>query len=172
MAKETREYRIKSSTPEPGIKVSFEKMSAKHVDEVLEIESTSFPLPWLRQAFLYEIVYNRVADYIVALNNKEEVIGYCGMWVIVDEAHITNLAVRRDLRNKKVGYSLMKEMMRRAVKKGVKKMTLEVRPSNLAARHLYEKLGFRQFGLRKRYYVDNNEDAIIMWNHRMSEYCK
>lgn len=171
MAKEAWDRGIKSSATKPGIQVTFKEMRLDHLDEVLAIENDSFPTPWLRHAFVYEILHNNVADYVVALNN-EKVVGYCGMWIIVDEAHITNLAVRHDLRNKKIGSLLMKEMMRRAAQNGVKKMTLEVRPSNLAARHLYEKLGFKQFGLRRCYYMDNNEDAIIMWNHRLSEYCE
>jgi len=176
VVKEVRESEKMSTvkpdiTVKPGIEVIFEDMGVRHLDEVLAIEKDSFPVPWLRHAFLYEILHNNVAHYVVALNDKE-VIGYCGMWVIVDEAHVTNLAVRRDFRNRKIGSLLMKEMMRRAARKGVKKMTLEVRSSNLAARRLYENLGFKQFGLRKRYYVDNGEDAIIMWNHRLSEYSR
>jgi len=170
VAKEARDRGMSRNIPKAGVQVTFKEMGVEHLDEVLAIENDSFPIPWLRHAFLYEIFYNNVAHYVVALDDNEEVVGYCGMWVIIDEAHITNLAVRRDLRNRKIGSLLMKEMMRRAAQKGVKKMTLEVRPSNLAARRLYEKLGFKQFGLRKRYYVDNNEDAIIMWNHRLSEY--
>ncbi|RYD03254.1 hypothetical protein N752_20700 [Desulforamulus aquiferis] len=85
------------------------------------------------------------------------------MWLVLDEAHITNVAVHPEYRGKSIGEALMLEMIQQAIIRGAVRMTLEVRPSNMAARELYKKLGFKEKGLRKKYYTDTNEDAIIMW---------
>lgn len=146
--------------------VTFEEMRLEHLDQVLEIEKASFPTPWSRDAFRGEILQNDFAHYIVAVYDSA-VIGYGGMWIILDEAHITNVAVRPDLRGRSIGKVLMMEIIRQAVMKGANSMTLEVRPSNKAARKLYHGLGFIERGLRKRYYSDTNEDAIIMWKENL-----
>jgi len=138
------------------------EMKLDHIPGVLEIEQKSFPTPWSQQAFTYELTQNNFAYYIAALS-EGKVIGYAGMWMVLDEAHITNVAVHPEYRGKKLGEALMCEMMRQAVLRGAVRMTLEVRPSNMAARELYKKLRFKEKGLRKRYYTDTNEDAIIMW---------
>ncbi|ACX51321.1 ribosomal-protein-alanine acetyltransferase [Ammonifex degensii KC4] len=137
-------------------------MTPEHLDEVLEIERLSFPLPWDRDTFLFEILINKLAEYVVALWNGK-VVGYGGMWIVADEGHITNIAVHPDYRLRGVGREILKELIRRAREKGLSRMTLEVRPSNAVARHLYRSLGFVEKGIRKRYYRDNDEDAIIMW---------
>jgi ribosomal-protein-alanine N-acetyltransferase len=142
-------------------------MSLEHLNQVLEIEEASFPAPWSYYAFAYEILQNNLAHYIVAVSGQE-VVGYSGMWLVLDEAHITNVAVHPDHRQKSIGKSLMLEMIRLAVLGGSTKMTLEVRPTNTAARRLYELLGFVEKGRRKRYYTDNNEDAIIMWKDNLT----
>lgn len=151
--------------------VTFAEMRPEHLSQVEEIEKVSFPTPWSHSAFSYEIMQNSFAHYIVALVNNE-VIGYGGMWCILDEAHVTNLAVRPDYRMKGVGRSIMMEIIRRAVLMGISSMTLEVRPSNTAARKLYTALGFKERGKRKRYYTDTSEDAIIMWKERLVEECR
>lgn len=133
-----------------------------HVERVLEIEALSFPMPWSRQSFEFELTENEFAYYIVALVNQQ-VVGYAGAWLVLDEAHITNVAVHPDFRGKKIGRLLMTELIRRVLVKGALKMTLEVRLSNHIAQKLYQSLGFEPMGRRKRYYSDNNEDAIIMW---------
>lgn len=138
------------------------KMKLEHIPGVLQIEQVSFPTPWSQQAFTYEITNNTFAHYLVALQ-QDKVIGYAGMWLVLDEAHITNVAVHPEYRGKKLGEALMIKTMRQAVLLGAVRMTLEVRPSNHAARELYKKLGFKEKGLRKRYYTDTNEDAVIMW---------
>lgn len=138
------------------------EMNMDHLPGVLEIERISFPTPWSQQAFTYEITQNNFASYLVALH-QGQVAGYAGMWLVLDEAHITNVAVHPGHRGRKLGEILMIEMMRQAVLRGAARMTLEVRPSNAAARQLYKRLGFQEKGLRKKYYTDTNEDAIIMW---------
>ncbi len=142
--------------------VTLKKMSPKHVDQVAEIEKAIFPHPWSRRSFLDELMQNRLASYIVAVTGNK-VVGYAGMWLILDEAHITNVAVHPGYRKKGIGKALMLELIRRAIIAGIVKMTLEVRPSNTAARHLYAMLGFEEKGLRRHYYTDTGEDAIIMW---------
>jgi ribosomal-protein-alanine N-acetyltransferase len=147
--------------------ITFEEMREEHIDQIEAIEKDSFPTPWSRSAFTGELLQNDFAHYIVVLH-ENAVVGYGGMWLILDEAHITNVAVRADCRGQGIGKALMLEIIRQAVMRGVNSMTLEVRPSNDAARQLYHDLGFKDRGVRKRYYSDNNEDAIIMWKENLS----
>ncbi len=133
-----------------------------HLDGVMEIENRSFPSPWSRAAFFHEITGNDFAYYITAMAGKT-VAGYAGMWIILDEAHITTLAVHPSYRGKGIGGMLLRELASRAKQKGCAKMTLEVRPSNSHALELYEKLGFVSCGVRPKYYSDTGEDAMIMW---------
>ena len=142
--------------------VEFEKMKIVHVDQVKAIENRCFTTPWSRQSFVYELSQNNFAHYIVALL-ENKVVGYAGMWVIVDEAHITNVAVHPNYREQRIGYSLMQQMLVRAALRGATKMTLEVRSSNDSAKKLYAQLGFKESGVRKGYYEDTKDDAIIMW---------
>lgn len=138
------------------------KMTLDDLDRIMEIEHESFSLPWSRDAFVAELTQNHFANYLVALHN-DEVVGYAGVWVILDEGHVTNIAIHPSARGKKLGKKLMLELMATAIARGVERMTLEVRVSNVVAQRLYEKLGFISHGIRKGYYTDNNEDAIIMW---------
>lgn len=147
--------------------IKFKPMQLEHLDQVIAIESTSFPTPWSKNAFDYELQYNDFAHYIVALLNEHKVVGYAGMWVILDEAHITNIAIHKAYRCRGIGKALMREMIARAVLLGAERMTLEVRPSNLPARVLYTSLGFVENGIRKKYYSDTQEDAIIMWKYTL-----
>lgn len=150
-------------------KIRFEKMGPHHLDQVLTIETRSFPTPWPRSTFEFEIFYNELAEYVVAVWG-DKVVGYGGMWMVLDDAHITNVAVHPAYRSRGVGRGLMLELMRRAVRRGGRRMTLEVRPSNQPARHLYKDLGFVERGVRPKYYQDNNEDAIIMWKDDLSQW--
>ncbi|ACV64445.1 ribosomal-protein-alanine acetyltransferase [Desulfofarcimen acetoxidans DSM 771] len=142
--------------------IEFEKMNAAHLTSVTAIENSSFITPWSYQSFVYELSQNSFAYYIVALL-KNEVVGYAGMWIILDEAHITNVAVHPEHRGRKIGYALMQQMLIRAALRGATKMTLEVRSTNEPAKKLYNLLGFKESGIRKGYYEDTGEDALIMW---------
>jgi ribosomal-protein-alanine N-acetyltransferase len=137
-------------------------MQLRHVAGVLEIERRSFPTPWSEHAFVSELTQNAYAHYIVALRGAR-VIGYGGMWLILDEAHVTNIAVHPDERGQGLGERLLGTLEERAAAHGCHRMTLEVRPSNLVAQHLYQKHGFRVQGRRLGYYTDTHEDALIMW---------
>lgn len=142
--------------------VEFAVMSLEHVSQVAAIEAASFPSPWPLRAFIQEILQNNLADYLVALR-EGRVVGYAGMWIILDEAHITNVAVRPDLRRMGIGRLLMEKLITRALYLGARRMTLEVGASNAVALALYESLGFYRTGVRPRYYQDTGDDAVIMW---------
>jgi [ribosomal protein S18]-alanine N-acetyltransferase len=141
-------------------------MKIEDIDEVLVIEALSFATPWSREAFTMEICDNRCARYLVAKGTK--VLGYVGMWIIMDEGHITNIAVHPDYRGNKIGEALLKAIIKLASSIGITQMTLEVRKSNKIAQNLYLKLGFEVCGIRKKYYSNNKEDALIMWNHNIN----
>ncbi|MEW6623665.1 MAG: ribosomal protein S18-alanine N-acetyltransferase [Bacillota bacterium] len=137
-------------------------MTIEDIEHVVQIERLSFTSPWSRLAFEAEVYNNKFAHYYVAQGNGG-VVGYAGMWIIFDEAHITNIAVHPEFRGLKYGKRLTAELMIQAVKLGAKRITLEVRVSNVIAQKLYESMGFASVGIRKKYYTDNNEDALIMW---------
>lgn len=137
-----------------------EKMKNSDIDEVLALEEKCFSLPWTRQMFCEELK-NDAAHYIV-IRSDEKIVAYGGYWHSVDQADITNVAVDPDYRREGLGSKVMSYMIDEAKQLGVCNMALEVRKSNDAAIALYEKHGFLAVGVRKRYYSDNGEDAIIM----------
>jgi ribosomal-protein-alanine N-acetyltransferase len=140
----------------------FRYMKEEDLDQILEVEHASFATPWSREAFYNEIYNNKFAVYIV-LEEDEKIIGYVGAWVVIDEAHVTNLAILPSYRGKKLGEALLRKMMIVAKDMGARSMTLEVRVTNNVAQSLYRKLGFQNGGIRKNYYTDNQEDALVMW---------
>lgn len=142
--------------------VRIEKMTLNDLDPVLEIEAVSYRTPWSRRAFTSELTENSYAHYFVARHDGR-VIGYIGMWVILEESHITNIAVDPQFRRHGIGRRLLEDMFDRAAELGATRVTLEVRVSNTGAQSLYRQLGFADRGRRKGYYADTNEDAVIMW---------
>lgn len=136
------------------------KMTPMDIDGVMRIEKEAFSLPWSRESYLGEL-NNNFATYLVA-DYEGDIAGYGGIWVVFDEAHITNVAVGKDYRKSGLGKALMVDLEGSARKKSAQRILLEVRPSNEAALALYRGLGYFESGLRKEYYSDNNEDAIIM----------
>lgn len=142
-------------------------MSRADVPAVMEIERKSYTCPWHENAYLTELS-NSSATYIVARINGEAV-GYAGMWVVMDEAHITTLAVDISLRGKKIGERLLLSLIERAVHQGAERASLEVREHNIIAQNLYSKYGFHSAALRKAYYTDNYENAVVMWVDRMRD---
>jgi ribosomal-protein-alanine N-acetyltransferase len=137
-------------------------MTVKDLDAVAAIERTAFAMPWSREALRHDLEENIVARYLV-MEADGEVAGYGGVWLVIDEAHITNIAVRSDLRRRGYGERILRALMRLSAQSCMGMITLEVRRSNEAAQTLYRKLGFQRVGYRKRYYEDNNEDALIMY---------
>ena len=130
---------------------------------LLEVERASFATPWTREMFLWEIENSDVSYVYVIRASPGDVAGYCSFWVIFDELHINNLAVRPAARRVGAGTALLAEVLRCAVVAGATRATLEVRESNAAARQLYERAGFQVSGVRRRYYRNPEEDALVLW---------
>ncbi len=137
-------------------------MKLEDLDQIMILEELCFSVPWSRDAFTNEITKNKLAHYII-LEIDEIIVGYGGVWYIVDEGHITNVAIHKDYRKQGLGKELVKGMIEKAKKSNISHMTLEVRKSNIPAITLYERMGFLVAGVRPKYYTDNNEDALIMW---------
>jgi ribosomal-protein-alanine N-acetyltransferase len=136
-------------------------MTLDDLRAVHAIERASFSVPWPDDAYRNELLTNRLASYVVA-RAGDVVVGFAGLWVMVDEAHVTTFAVDPGWRRRGVGERLLLALLDIAVTRRAREATLEVRLSNMPARRLYEKYGFRPVGVRPRYYSDNGEDALIM----------
>jgi len=137
-------------------------MTPADLDAVAAIERRTFQDPWSRDSFERELTVNaNVARYLV-IERDGRVAGYAGMWLVMDEGHITNIAVDPDMRGMGLGVRLIRALVDEARTLGLVYMTLEVRRSNEKAQRLYRCLGFADVGYRKRYYEDNREDALIM----------
>lgn len=137
-------------------------MQLEDIPEVVNIEQLSFTTPWSRWAYTAELTENDRARYLVA-RVGERVVGYIGVWLVADEGHITNIAVHPLYRNRGIGRMLLSAMIDLVRSSRGRRLTLEVRVSNVVAQHLYESVGFVGVGVRPGYYQDNNEDALIMW---------
>ena len=144
--------------------ITLEPMELKHLDEVFAVECESFTIPWTKNAFRKEIVENQLGLYVVAIEDGH-VLGYGGMWHVITEGHITNVAVRESARRRGIGDRIIKELIRIAKEKEMIGITLEVRMHNAAAQRLYTRNGFVPEGIRRNYYQDTKEDAIIMWRY-------
>ncbi len=145
----------------------FEPLGESRLPEVLEIEARSHRSPWSEASFRMELGHPAGIFLLAILDGG--VAGYGGCWVLVDEAHITNVVVAEERRRQGIGLRLMKEILHRAAERGAVCATLEVRAGNQAAIALYEGMGFLSAGLRKGYYPDK-EDAVIMWLHDLSPF--
>lgn len=142
-------------------------MTSVDIDAVHEIEVACFKTPWSKESFRHDIEENQCARYVV-VREDGRAIAYAGVWFILDEGHITNIAVHPDRRGMGYGEMVTRAMIQLAADSGMNVMTLEVRRSNAAAQSLYHKLGFIDVGYRKRYY-ENSEDALIMFLEHMPE---
>lgn len=134
----------------------------RDIKSMAELDIICFTEPWSEEAFKSEIMENDRAFYIVAENNGK-IVGYAGLWAILDEGHITNVAVAPEFRRKGIGRSIINTLLEVNEKNGLNSFTLEVRESNFPAQALYEEFKFKPAGVRKGYYLDNGENAIIMW---------
>lgn len=152
--------------------MSIEKINIKYMqlcdlDDVCRLEAEAYgEHHWSRDGFVNELE-NNLAKYYVARNADGSLLGYLGAWIIIDEAHVTTLAVSPEFKRKKIAQNLMKCFVDDCYKNMVKYITLEVRVSNEPAINLYKKFGFNSLGTRKGYYQDNNEDALIMWTENI-----
>lgn len=136
--------------------MTFDDLAAVH-----RIELASFSVPWPDDAYRSELGANRLASYLV-VRSGDALVAYGGIWLMVDEAHVTTFAVDPAWRRQRVGETLLLALLDLALARHAREATLEVRLSNVPARRLYEKYGFRPVGLRPHYYSDNGEDALIM----------
>lgn len=142
--------------------MSIRWMQIQDLDQIMIIEALAFKTPWLRASFENELLMNNLARYFV-YEVDGAIAGYVGFWHIVDEGHITNVAVHPDYRRRGIAKALIAHMMAYALSEGIGALTLEVRVSNQEAISLYEGFGFVGQGVRPKYYQDTNEDALIMW---------
>jgi ribosomal-protein-alanine N-acetyltransferase len=174
-----------------GLAYRVEKMRIQDIPQVVDIERQSFPSPWPARAYRYEVTQNRLAHYYVATSqippeaqkqtgeepgllgrlqtwtrrddeDHRHVVGYCGFWVVAQEAHISTIAVEPRYRRQGIAQLLLVTVIEKAMEMDATLVSLEVRVSNLAAQNLYRKYGFKKVGRRPRYYSDNREDALIM----------
>lgn len=137
-------------------------MTLEDIPTIVTIEEASFPSPWKAESFISELKDNYLSRYY-CLEVRGNVIGYMGLWIIMGEAHVTNIAIWPGCRGKGWGEYLLRGVMNKMFAAGIRHMTLEVRVSNITAQNLYSKLGFKTAGMRRQYYSDNQEDALIMW---------
>lgn len=145
------------------ITISVQQMQIADVPEVMKIDTGAFPAPWTKEIYEQELIENDFAHYFVMKTDTGDIIGYVGMWIIFDDAQITNIAVHQDYRGKKIGEKLFGFALAYAFQRGAQKLSLEVRPSNTVAKNMYRKFGLEEGSVRKNYYPDNGEDAIVMW---------
>ncbi|MEY2566893.1 MAG: [ribosomal protein S18]-alanine N-acetyltransferase [Actinomycetota bacterium] len=152
--------------PEPiddaALEVTLVPMRRRHLRSVLRIESQVYPRPWSLSLFVSELALRTSRAYFVARVDGS-LAGYAGMMFAGEDAHVTTIAVDPDLHRHKIGTRLLLQLAREAVVRGARHLTLEVRVSNAAAQGLYRRFGFRPAGVRKNYYVETNEDALVMW---------
>lgn len=142
-------------------------LTEKYLEGILYVEENTFSIPWTKNDFLREINENKMAIYFVAIdsNDSNRVIGYAGMWHVINEGHITNVAVLHDYRGRGISKLLMDKLIDVATEYEMIGITLEVRINNSVAQKLYNKYGFKCEGIRKNYYEDTKEDAVVMWKY-------
>ena len=137
------------------------RMTLSDVPAVHRLEEAIFSMPWSEKDFVYEMTENKVARYLV-IEEAGEIIAFAGAHIILDQAHVTNIAVRQDCRGRGLGRMITRALMQYASNLGAEYLTLEVRQSNVTAQNLYKSLGFVKVNVRKRYYEDTGEDAWLM----------
>jgi [ribosomal protein S18]-alanine N-acetyltransferase len=144
--------------------VQIQPMRRRHIRAVLRIEQQVYPRPWSSSLFLSELALRSTRAYYVARIGRE-LVGYAGLMMTLDEGHVTTIAVEPRRHRGKVGTRLFLVLAREAIARGATALTLEVRMSNTAAQDMYRRFGFGPVGVRKNYYQEVNEDALVMWAH-------
>lgn len=145
--------------------IKIRRMTPEDVPAVTAIEKESFSQPWSEKAYL-DTMADENALYLVAERANGETAGMCGLFDLLGEGDISNVAVAKPFRGRKIGESMLRELLRQGEERGITAFTLEVRASNEAAIHLYEKLGFIMEGRRKNFYEKPREDALILWKRK------
>ncbi len=148
--------------------ISIRRMILADAEGAHAVETASFVRPWTRDDFVREMTVNVCARYLVA-EDAGRIVGFAGAWIVLDEAHITNIAVLEAYRGRGIGRALTAGLLQYAANLGVVYATLEVRRGNVIAQNLYKSLGFEYVGVRKRYYEDNGEDAFLYCCQHMPE---
>ncbi len=143
-------------------------MRRRHLRSVLRVEAQVYPRPWTLGLFLSELALHTSRCYVVARVDGA-VVGYGGLMFACDDAHVTTIAVDPAWHRNKIGTRLLATLAREAIRAGMRNLTLEVRVSNTAAQAMYQKFGFTAAGVRKNYYLESNEDALVMWAERIDE---
>ena len=147
--------------------IHISQMTTDDIEKVVEIEAEAYgEHHWSKSSF-YDEMQNNLAKYYVAKTTDGELVAYAGTWHIIDEGHITTIAVKKSHMRKHIGEALIVKILEDCYTAGIKYLTLEVRVSNVPAIGLYNKYGFNSLGTRKGYYQDNNEDALIMWTENI-----
>jgi [ribosomal protein S18]-alanine N-acetyltransferase len=149
------------------VSVIVREMHLGDVEEVVVLEKAALGSTWSAAAYRNELS-NPAAYYVIAVAESGEKVGYGGVWVVLDEIHVTALAVVPDFRGRRIGERLLAALLKEGAVRGATRATLEVRPSNAPAQGLYAKYGFVKAAVRKNYYPDNREDADILWLHDMT----
>jgi len=137
--------------------------SPDQIDDVLAVEESSFSNPWTRDMYLSELENRGVSFCFLARDDAQRIVGFCSFWRVLDELHINNLAVLPSMRRAGIGSALLTRVLQEGAIMGARRATLEVRRSNSAARLLYERFGFAIAGIRRAYYTNPVEDALILW---------
>lgn len=151
-----------------GRTVAIEPMLRKHLDRVIEIETACYPRPWSKSLFLSELAMPATRAYFVARLGAE-IVGFGGMMMAGDECHITNISVDPAWQGRGIAKHILLAVNDEAITRGARSITLEVREGNIAGRRLYERFGFRAVGVRKNYYIETREDALVMWARRVNQ---
>lgn len=149
--------------------ITYAHLKEEDIDSLLKIEQVSFPLPWTRSMFEQELHIPTSHFFVAKALPDKDIVGYAGYWQVVDELHLINIAIKPEFRRQGLGKHLLYYILCDGKRLGLKRATLEVRASNLAAQRLYEQIGFKNIALRKNYYADNLEDAVIMWLYNLAQ---
>lgn len=144
------------------VKMAIREMLLADIPAILEIDQASFPTPWTEEVYRHELTNNEYAKYFV-VETEEEIVGYIGLWIVLEDAQVTNIAIRPNYRGYKIGEKLFGFAVSYLMEAEVQRLSLEVRESNKIAQNMYRKFGLVAGGLRKNYYKDNGEDALLMW---------
>lgn len=147
--------------PEIETPISIDRMQMDDTECVAKLDVKCFPTPWSLGAYRTEV--NNPSAYYIVAKLDDEIVGYAGMWMIMEEAHVTTIGVDPEHRGKKIGERMVVNMLDEALHRGARRATLEVRKHNYTAQNLYVKYGFHEVSIRKGYYANNNEDALVMW---------
>lgn len=151
-----------------ALTVHVQPMRRRHLRSVLRIEQQVYPRPWSSSLFMSELALRSTRAYYVARIGRE-LVGYAGLMVTLDEAHVTTIAVDPKRHRSKIGTRLLLVLVREAVERGATAVTLEVRMSNVGAQDLYRRFGFTPVGVRKNYYQEVGEDALVMWAYDVDQ---